>query len=438
MKNSKPKLCDEDDDSEVDAVGRIDEEVKGLEWEIVQADRVVDGSGYSSASPDPSTKIFLLGPRTSSTTNSGEEMLFASGRIPIPVAGIIASGFLVSSSPPPNSIQNTLPDPAPLPQTPKMKQANGPPEVEGTPMSQKCTSHAEDEVPQRASVVNKFLEDDIGDGVVFSLDDFATLILELPVDWKVKEDIALQLDSQAVKDAFEAYLSVAMGVAEAEGKKRKGAAGHETQLYRPLANLLNVLKDSDGEEGRVERDIDEKIFYVQDPRPVLGSRIERKPDLGGIYLQLLELTEDEGLSDYLEKKKKIVGVFWGLLLYFVEVKHRKGNFIGMSIRKAEGTKTPRNGSSQSAVAKGSRRGSRQGSRTTAGPSLSIICHALATTRPVPVITTRCHTSYPPPVCPPHLPKYFQTPPQVFLMPLPKRPSSRHAYESPLADNPFKY
>ncbi|KAJ3851450.1 protein kinase [Lentinula lateritia] len=230
--------------------------------------------------------------------------------------------------------ENPLPDPAPLPQTPKMKQTNGPPVVESTPMSQKCTSHAEDEVPQRASVVNKFLEDDIGDGVVFSLDDFATLILELPVDWKVKENIALQLDSDAVKDAFEAYLSVAIGVAEVEGKKRKGAAGHETQLYRPLANLLNVLKELDGEEGRLERDIDEKIFYVQDPRPVLGSRIERKPDLGGIYIQLLKLTEDEGLSDYLEKNKKVVGVFWGLLLYFVEVKHRKGNFIGMSIRKA--------------------------------------------------------------------------------------------------------
>ncbi|KAJ3897795.1 protein kinase [Lentinula edodes] len=229
--------------------------------------------------------------------------------------------------------QNPLPDPAPLPQTPKTKQANGPPVVESTPTSKKYASHAEDEVPQRASVVNKFLEDDIGDSVVLSLDDFATLILELPVDWKVKEEIALQLDSDAVKDAFEAYLSVAIGVAEAEGKKRKGAAGHETQLYRPLANLLNVLKDSDG-EGRLGSDIDEKIFYVQDPRPVLGSRIERKPDLGGIYIQLLNLSEDQELSNYLEKKKKIVGVFWGLLLYFVEVKHRKGNFIGMSIRKA--------------------------------------------------------------------------------------------------------
>ncbi|GAW04139.1 protein kinase [Lentinula edodes] len=200
---------------------------------------------------------------------------------------------------------NPLPDPAPLPQTPKTKQANGPPVVESTPTSKKYASHAEDEVPQRASVVNKFLEDDIGDSVVLSLDDFATLILELPVDWKVKEEIALQLDSDAVKDAFEAYLSVAIGVAEAEGKKRKGAAGHETQLYRPLANLLNVLKDSDG-EGRLGSDIDEKIFYVQDPRPVLGSPIERKPDLGGIYIQLLNLSEDQELSNYLEKKKKIV------------------------------------------------------------------------------------------------------------------------------------
>ncbi|KAJ3846429.1 hypothetical protein EV368DRAFT_89041 [Lentinula lateritia] len=122
MKNSKPKLRDEDDDSEVDAVGRIDEEVKGPEWEIVQADRDVDGSGYSSASPDPGTKIFLLGPRTSSTTNSvwlrrrmidleiplgprvdlvqGEEMLFASGRI----LGLSHPASSYPHPPPPNFI----------------------------------------------------------------------------------------------------------------------------------------------------------------------------------------------------------------------------------------------------------------------------------------------------------------------------------------------
>ncbi|KAJ3862984.1 hypothetical protein EV359DRAFT_65186 [Lentinula novae-zelandiae] len=46
-----------------------------------------------------------------------------------------------------------------------------------------------------------------------------SFILELPVDWKVEEDIALQLDSEAVKDAFEMYLSVAI---KGGGKKRKG------------------------------------------------------------------------------------------------------------------------------------------------------------------------------------------------------------------------
>ncbi|KAJ3990622.1 hypothetical protein F5050DRAFT_1795876, partial [Lentinula boryana] len=57
-----------------------------------------------------------------------------------------------------------------------------------------------------------------------------------------------------------------------------------------------------------------------------GSLLARKPDLGGIYTQLLALAENRKLSTYLAKKK-IVGVFWGVLLFFVEVKHRNGNFI---------------------------------------------------------------------------------------------------------------
>ncbi|KAJ3859748.1 hypothetical protein EV359DRAFT_67902 [Lentinula novae-zelandiae] len=55
-----------------------------------------------------------------------------------------------------------------------------------------------------------------------------------------------------------------------------------------------------------------------------------------------------------------------------------------------------------------------------------------------VPTTRCHTSYPPPVPPLHLPKYHHAPPQVFLTYLPKRPSPRHAYKTLLTANPFKY
>nr|AEN14453.1 protein kinase [Lentinula edodes] len=225
---------------------------------------------------------------------------------------------------------NDITAPAPLPQTPKPKQDHGPPVVESTPMSRRCTTHAEDEVPKRADVVNKFLEDDISDRLEVSLDDFATLILDLPADWQIRDDFTLLPDSEAVKDAFAAYLKVAIGEVDGGDQKRKGMAGHESGLYQPLANLLNSLRD--GEGRRVGKDIDEKIFYVQDPRPVLGSLIARKPDLGGIYIELLKLTKNKKLSDHLAKKK-IVGVFWGLLLYFIEVKHEQGRFVGLNVNK---------------------------------------------------------------------------------------------------------
>ncbi|KAF8832112.1 hypothetical protein HHX47_DHR1001156 [Lentinula edodes] len=256
---------------------------------------------------------------------------------------------------------NDITAPAPLPQTPKPKQDHGPPVVESTPMSRRCTTHAEDEVPKRADVVNKFLEDDISDRLEVSLDDFATLILDLPADWQIRDDFTLLPDSEAVKDAFAAYLKVAIGEVDGGDQKRKGMAGHESGLYQPLANLLNSLRD--GEGRRVGKDIDEKIFYVQDPRPVLGSLIARKPDLGGIYIELLKLTKNKKLSDHLAKKK-IVGVFWGLLLYFIEVKHEQGRFVGLNVNKEE-AKTPTNGSSRSGVSK--QHGSRQTSQT-AGPS----------------------------------------------------------------------
>ncbi|KAJ3992811.1 protein kinase [Lentinula boryana] len=194
--------------------------------------------------------------------------------------------------------------------------------------AKKYGAHAKDEVPQRASVLNKFLEDDVKDRVIHTLNDFATAILDLPCNWEVKENFDLPPESKAVKHAFEAYLKGAEGAPQGKGKKGKRAA-HERELYRPLANLLNILNNG---TGLVENDVDEKMFYVQDPRPVLGLLLERKPDLVGIYTQLLNLVENERFSAYLTKKN-IVGVFWGLLLFFVEVKHRNGNFIGASVRK---------------------------------------------------------------------------------------------------------
>ncbi|KAJ3749402.1 protein kinase [Lentinula detonsa] len=210
-------------------------------------------------------------------------------------------------------------------QTPKKKKTDGPDVVQSTPQSNRYCAHAQDEAAQIADVLNKFLEDDVSDRVVFSLDEFATIILGLPPRCDVQEEFSLEPESEAVKDAFEAYLKVAIGVAEGEGNKRTGAATHEKELYQPLANLLNTLRDGTGCAGK---DIDEKILYVQDPRPVLGSLLERKPDLGAIYTQLLGLAENVKLSEYLSKKK-ITGVFWGLLLFFVEVKHRNGKFVGL-------------------------------------------------------------------------------------------------------------
>ncbi|KAJ3871635.1 protein kinase [Lentinula edodes] len=230
-------------------------------------------------------------------------------------------------------VNNNLLAQAPLHHTPKQKQAGGPPVVKNTPGSHNYTAHAKDKVPQRASVLNKFLQDDISDRAVLSLDDFATLILDLPPDWRIKEDFSLLPESEVVRETFEAYLTAAIGATEGEGKgkkKRKAAAVREKELYQPLANLLNSLRDGKGRH--MKKDIDEKIFYVQDPRPLLGSLLERKPDLGAIYIQLLELTKNAKLSKYLGKNK-IAGVFWGLLLFFVEVKHEKGRFIGLNITK---------------------------------------------------------------------------------------------------------
>ncbi|KAJ3996560.1 hypothetical protein F5050DRAFT_1807619 [Lentinula boryana] len=188
-------------------------------------------------------------------------------------------------------------------------------------------AHAQDEVAQIADVLNRFLEDDVSDRIVFSLDEFATIIRGLPPRCDVQEEFSLEPESEAV------YLRE-KGIREKEQR-------HTRRNYiNPLRNLLNTLRDGTGCAGK---DIDGKILYVQDPRPVLGSLMERKPDLGVIYTQLLGLAENVKLSEYLSKKK-ITGVFWGLFLFFVKVKHRKGKFVGLD---KEGTRSSKNSSSKS-------------------------------------------------------------------------------------------
>ncbi|KAE9382865.1 hypothetical protein BT96DRAFT_930133 [Gymnopus androsaceus JB14] len=191
------------------------------------------------------------------------------------------------------------------------KQAYGPTIVNSTPSAKHAGSHAEDRVSQTVSVVNEFLEDDLAQRKVLSMEEFATIILSLPEDWKVKPSGKLGKEAKEFNNAFEAYL--------AEVQK----TGHERRLYEPLVRLLNSVPHPKGSNVAID---DKKAFYVQDPCPLLGSLIKRRPDLGAIYLQLLNLSKREDLAEWLEKHQ-VKGVFWGLLLYFVEVKDEKGHCL---------------------------------------------------------------------------------------------------------------
>ncbi|GAW07701.1 protein kinase [Lentinula edodes] len=210
---------------------------------------------------------------------------------------------------------------------PQQKQPDAPPIVGSTPESNGAAHPTQDDAPQRTSALSKFLEDDVHERVVFSLDEFVTLILDLPTDWKIKEEFSLPPTSTAVKEALGAYLKVAIKIAEGERKKWRNAATNEIELNQPLTKVLNTLRDG---EGHFTKDNDGGIFCIEDPHLVLGSLLERN----GIYSPLLKLTENKKLSTYLADKN-IFGVFWGLLLLFVEVNLRKKGFADPNIQRAD-------------------------------------------------------------------------------------------------------
>ncbi|KAJ3851435.1 protein kinase [Lentinula lateritia] len=237
---------------------------------------------------------------------------------------------------------------------PQQKQSQDLPVVEKTPASYEITT-AEDAVPQRRSVLNEFLED-VRDRVVLSLDDFATLTLNISADWKVEEEFSLRPESKIVKDAFEASLKVAIGATEGAGKKGTDAVPHEKEIHQPLRNLLNTLGDG---EGHLGKNINAETLFVH-PRPVLASLLERKSGLSGIYIQLQELIENRSLSDYLAERN-ITGIFWGLLILFVEVGCQKEDFVELNIHKE--VVTPANQPSQIMVSTPSQNGTTEGSQT---------------------------------------------------------------------------
>ncbi|KAF9065076.1 hypothetical protein BDP27DRAFT_1405002 [Rhodocollybia butyracea] len=225
-----------------------------------------------------------------------------------------------------SATSSTIPPTAPA--TPKRKPLVGPSPVETTPMSKTYASHSTShnasgdlDVKQLAEVVNKFFADDLAQSLELSMEDFATLILSLPKDWDGKAEFDLG-DNQVFLNAWEEYLQL-LGKKEGEeaasGDDKVSKKTLETQLYAPLVSLLNAVGDSSDNENL-------KAFYIQDPRPVLGSRISRVPDIAAIYRQLLAVADDETLDEYL-RENRVKGVFWGLLLYFVEVKNKNGAFL---------------------------------------------------------------------------------------------------------------
>ncbi|KAJ3892918.1 protein kinase [Lentinula edodes] len=185
--------------------------------------------------------------------------------------------------------ETKLATPTPLPQ---QKQPDAPPIVGSTFESNGTAYHTRNDAPQHTSALTKFLEDDANERVIFSLDEFATFILDLPTDWKVKEEFSLPPTSTAVTEALGAYLKVAIKIVE-------------------------------GREEQLSRELDEEVFRVENPQLVLGSLLKRNPGLGGIYNQLLKLTENKKLSTYLAEKN-IFEVFWLLLLLFAELKLKIG------------------------------------------------------------------------------------------------------------------
>ncbi|KAJ3892939.1 protein kinase [Lentinula edodes] len=230
------------------------------------------------------------------------------------------------------------------------------PVAKNIPASNKIPTHIEDAVPQYGSVLTEFLENDVRNRIVLSLDDFATLILNISADWKVEEEFSLRPESKIVQDAFEASLQVAIGAAEGAGKEMDTAA-HEKELHQLLGNLLDTLRDR---EGHVGKDIHKETLFV-DPHPGLASILERKSGLSKIYIQLQVLIENRSLSDYLAERN-MTGIFWGLLILFVEDGCQKKDSIELNIRKKEAV-TPANESSQSMVSSPSQYGSTEALQT---------------------------------------------------------------------------
>lgn len=206
------------------------------------------------------------------------------------------------------------------PSTPKQKTSASVAHI--TPNSQGASGHRDDEVPQTAKYIDPFVTEDLKNLRSVSFEDFLEYIFLLP---KSAIDELLEEVDQDFNDAFDEAFKEYQTAFQERGT-------HERSLYVPLAKLMNtaaILVDSDKM----------KVFYVQDRSMIVGADVEKSPDLCAVWAQTLKLETYSDMIRHLNENSWRLGsgnqglrVFWGVLVLFLEIKHKNGNFIGLRAR----------------------------------------------------------------------------------------------------------
>lgn len=206
------------------------------------------------------------------------------------------------------------------PITPKQKTSASVAHV--TPNSQGASSHRDDEVPQVAKHTDPFITEDLTNLRSVSFEDFLDHILLLP---KSAIDELLDGVDQDFNDAFDEAFKEYETAFQDRGT-------HERSLYVPLAKLMNTAAMLADSEKR-------KVFYVQDHSMIVGADVEKSPDLCAVWAKTLKLETYSDMIGYLNENSWRLGsgdqglkVFWGVLVLFLEIKHKNGNFIGLRAR----------------------------------------------------------------------------------------------------------
>lgn len=142
----------------------------------------------------------------------------------------------------------------------------------------------------------------------------------MTIDVETWADIAMGFDlNLAVETKFKSTLWTRIEkLFEEYSSKTEGNPGNEPTLYAPFVELLNALADLE------KLNDDGKVFYVQHPAYVRGAYVEEAFDIGAVFKKLA------GKNERIAK-----GMFWGLLLFIIEMKHRKGAKLDFVSYKGE-------------------------------------------------------------------------------------------------------